>query len=182
MAGGPFFPHSAFPVTEGSVFFNTHVGAGANANHDDGLGVANTTDLGNADATWELRIQMPTTLPTGIATLKVIAIADLAAGDFSLDPRWAGVAMDEEPGAATLFAEGPDPDSRTGGNGSDADNSTFGWDVGDEDRYIEARWTLNADAAGVNPGEEIAIDLLIVDADSDHAQVVTLIASIIFVD
>ena len=178
MAGGPIFPHSAFPVDAGLVFPNFHVGGGANSKQDEGLGVANATDL-TGDAIWRLRFQMPTTLPTGTATLKVMALANLAAGDLSVDPKWASVAPDQEPGGFTMNAEGPDPDSRTGGNGSNVDNSTFGWDTGDEDVYIEARWTLNADT--VVGGEEIVMDLTIVDADSDHAAVVTLIVSIIFV-
>ncbi len=178
MAGGPFFPHSAFPVNAGLVFPNFHVGAGATSKEDEGLGVANATDL-TGDAIWRLRFQMPTTLPTGTATLLVRAIAALEAGDLSVEPKWASVASDEEPGAATMNTEGPDPDSRVGGDGSNADNSTFGWATGDDDKYIEARWTLNADT--VVAAEEIVMDLTIDDGDSDHAAVVTLIVSIIFV-
>ncbi len=180
MAGGPFFAHSAFPVgnAAGELFPSVHIGAGANSVHDEGLGVANATDL-TGDGVWELRFQMPTTLPTGTATFKLIAIAALEAGDLSVDPQWASVASDEEPGAAVLNAEGPDPDSRTGGNGSDVDNSTFGWGVGDDDKYIEARWALDADT--VVAGEEIVMNIRIDDGDSDHAAVVTLIPSVIFV-
>ena len=180
MAGGPFFPRSKVPVDEGLVFGNIHVGAGANSKEDEGYGVANATDLDD-NATWRFRFQMPTTLPTGVATFKLIALAGLEAGDLSVNPSWAGVAMDEDPSSATLFAEGPDPDSRTGGDGSDGDNSTFGWATGDDDKYLEARWDLDADGDGVNAGEEIILDMDIIDADSDHLAVVTLIPSIIFV-
>ena len=180
MAGGPFLPSSAFPVgTSGEIFPNVHVGGGGNtAPQEEGLGVANGTDL-TADRVWSLRFQMPTTLPTGTATFRLFALADLAAGDLSVDPAWVSVAMDEDPSAATPVAEGPDPDSRTGGNGSDVDNSTFGWDTGDEDKYIEARWIMNADT--VVGGEIIVMELRIDEGDTDIADVATLSPSIIFV-
>lgn len=181
MAGGPFLPSSAVPVgTSGEVFPNIHVGKGSGAKRREGLGVANATDL-TADREWEVEFDMPTTLPTGVATLRVFVRADIQAGDLSLDPSWASVAMDEDPSAATLNAEGPDPDSRIGGDGSDADNSTFGWATGDDDKNIEARWTLNADAGGVKAGEIIVMKLKIVDTDTDVAAVTTLFPSIIFV-
>lgn len=182
MAGGPFTPFSQVAVgSSGEVFGNTHVGAGANGSRQDGLGVANATDL-TADRIWHLVWRMPTTLPTGTAKFSLAALAALEAGDLSVNPAWASVAFDEDPSAATLNAEGPDPDDRTGGNGSDADNSTFGWDTADDDKYLEALWILNADAGGVKANEFIVMDLKIVDADSDHAAVVTLIPFIVFVD
>ncbi len=180
MAGGPFLPSSVFPVgTSGEVFPNVHSGAGANAAvEEEGLGVANATDL-TADRGWSLRFQMPTTLPTGTATFRLLALAAIQAGDLSVDPAWVSVAADEDPSAATLTAEGPDPDSRVGGDGSNVDNSTFGWAALDDDKYIEARWTLNADT--VLAGEVIVMHLKIVDADTDVAAVTTLFPSVIFV-
>lgn len=183
MAGGPFLPTSAYPVgSSGEIFPNVHSGGGGGAPNaaveEEGLGVANATDL-TADRTWSLRFQMPTTLPSGTATFRVFALANIQAGDLSIDPSWASVAMDEDPGAATLTAEGPDPDSRTGGDGSDADNSTFGWATGDDDVYLEARWTMNADT--VVAGEVIVMALRIDDGDTDVAAVTTLFPSIIFV-
>ena len=180
MAGGPFLPSSAFPVgTSGEIFPNVHSGDGAGAAvEEEGLGVANATDL-TADRVWSLRFQMPTTLPTGTATFRLFVLADIQAGDLSVDPTWASVAMDEDPSAATLTAEGPDPDSRTGGDGSNADNSTFGWATADDDVYIEARGTLNADT--VVGGEVIVMNLRIDDGDTDVAAVVTMFPSVIFV-
>lgn len=180
MAGGPFLPSSAVPVgSSGEVFPNIHSGDGGNAAAvEEGLGVANATDL-TADRGWSLRFEMPTVLPTGVATLRLRALADIQAGDLSVDPEWASVAMDEDPSAVALNAEGPDPDSRTGGNGSDGDNSTFGWDTGDDDVYLEARWELDADT--VVAGEIIVMHLRIDDGDTDVAAVVTLFPSIIFV-
>ena len=180
MAGGPFLPSSAFPVgTSGEIFPNVHVGDGAStAPQEEGLGVANATDL-TADRIWSLRFQMPTTLPTGTATFRLFVLADIQAGDLSVDPAWVSVAMDEDPSAATPVAEGPDPDSRVGGDGSNADNSTFGWSTADDDVYIEARWTMNADT--VVAGEIVQMALRIDDGDTDVAAVTTLFPSIIFV-
>ncbi len=180
MAGGPFLPSSAFPVgTSGEVFPNVHSGDGVGtAVEEEGLGVANATDL-TANRSWSLRFQMPTTLPTGVATLRVLVLADIVAGDLSVEPLWRSFAMDEDPSNTALLTEGPDPDSRTGGDGADGDNSTFGWAAADDDMYIEARWTLNADT--VVAGEVIVMELRIVDADTDVAAVTTLFPSVIFV-
>ncbi len=179
MAGGPFSPISAFPVgTSGEIFPNVHVGDGANGSRHEGLGVANATDL-TADRIWHLVFRMPTTLPTGTASFSLGALADIQAGDLSVDIAWASVAFDEDPSAATLTAEGPDPDSRVGGDGNNSDNSTFGWASGDDDVYLEARWTLNADTVVAN--EFIVMDMRIDDGDTDVAAVVTLIPVIIFV-
>ena len=179
MAGGPYLPMSADPIgSSGEVFPNKHVGAGANGSSWEGLGVANATDL-TADRKWHVVFRMPTTLPTGTAKFSLAVIAAIEAGDLSINPAWASVAFDEDPSAATLTSEGPDPDARTGGNGSNADNSTFGWDTADDDKILEALWTLNADTVVAN--EFIVMDIVIVDADTDVAAVVTLFPSIIFV-
>ena len=166
--------------SSGEALGNTHVGAGANGSRIEGLGVANATDL-TGDRIWHLVWRMPTTLPTGTAKFSLAALAALEAGDLSVDIAWASVAFDEDPSAATLAVEGPDPDARVGGNGSNTDNSTFGWDTADDDKLLEALWILNADAGGVKANEFIVMDLRIDDGDSDHAAVVTLFPVIIFV-
>jgi hypothetical protein len=58
MAGGPFFPNSAVPVTANRVFPNIHIGAGANSKHEEGLGVEASV---GADSIWRLRFWMPPT-------------------------------------------------------------------------------------------------------------------------
>lgn len=177
MSGGPFYP-AADPGTSGELFFNTHVGGGGNnAARYPGLGVANATDL-TADRYWSL-LWFFTTLPTGTAYFDLGAMADVQAGDLSVDPQWASMAFDEDFSAGTLNAEGPDPDSRVGGNGADGDNSTFGWDTNDDDVMLKSRWTLNADT--VVAGEAIIMGLKIVNADTDVAAVVTLFPMIVFV-
>ena len=179
MAGGPFLPSSAFPVgTSGEIFPNVHSGDGAGAaGEEEGLGVANATDL-TADRVWSLRFQMPTTLPTGIATFRLIALADIVAGDLSVDPSWASVAMDQDPSTISLNVEGPQPDSTVGGNGGGG-NDTFGWSTDDDDIYLEARWTMNADT--VVAGEIIVMSLRIDEGDTTVLAVTTLFPSIIFV-
>ncbi len=179
MAGGPFKPSSAFAVgSSGEVFENAHVGDGGNAAaEEEGLGVANATDL-TADRTWSLRFEMPTTLPTGTPTFRLLALADIQAGDLYVDPTGASVAIDEDPSAATLTAEGPNPTSRSTAN-SGTGNATFTWSSGDDDIYLEARWTMDAFAPVA--GEVIVMQLRIDDGDTDVAAVTTLIPSIIFV-
>ena len=102
MAGGPIFPHSAFPVTADRVFPNFHVGAGANSKHDEGLGVEASV---GADSTWRLRFQMPPSLPTGTGKLRLLALANATTGVAKVNPKWVSVAVEEDPSSATLNAE-----------------------------------------------------------------------------
>ncbi len=161
MAGGPIFPHSTFPTTE-DVFPNFHVGDGANSKHDEGLGLANATDLG-ADATWRLRFQMPPTLPTGTAKLRILSLADAVTGVVKVNPKWVSVAVEEDPSAATLNAEG---------------TSTVTWGAADDDQYKETKITLDADT--VVASEEIVMDLVFEDTGTTLAIVSTHIVSVIW--
>ncbi len=179
MSGGPFLPSSAVPVgTSGEVFTNVHSGLGGGspnvAVEEEGLGVVAAADL-TADRGFSLRFQMPTTLPAGIPTFRVFALSTIEAGDLSVDPAVASVAMDEDPSAVSLTSLGPDADERTGGDGSG--NATFGWASGDDDKYIEARWTV-----GFTPvaGEVMVVHLRIDDGDTTVAAVTTLFPSIIY--
>lgn len=162
MAGGPIFPRSAVPVTAGKVFPNIHVGAGANSKHDEGLGVANATDL-VADATWRLRFQMSPTLPTGTGKLRLLGIANAATGVMKVNPKWVSVAVEEDASDAALNAEG---------------TSTVTWASGDEDVFKELKVDLNADT--LVAGEEVVMDLVFEDTDTTLAAVSTWIPSIIW--
>lgn len=164
MAGGPIFPHSVFPVTQNEAFPNFHVGAGAFSKRDEGLGVS--ADAGGVDVTWELRFQMPPALPTGTATLRLRALAAAVAGSMLVDPQWASVAVDEDPSATALNAEG---------------DETITWGAGDDDVYKEALITLDADIIVVN--EEVVMNLVFKGSDGayDLAVVVTVIPSIIWI-
>lgn len=162
MAGGPIFPHSAFPVSAGDVFPNFHVGAGANSKHDEGLGLANATDVA-ANATWRLRFQMPPTLPTGTGKLRMLALANATSGVVKPNVNWVSVAVEEDPSGATLNAEGV---------------GTITWGAGDNDQYKELKVTLDADTLVAS--EEVVMDLVFEDASMTLAVVSTYIVSIIW--
>jgi len=161
MAGGPVFPHSAYPTTD-DVFPNFHVGAGSNSKHDEGLGLANATDL-TADAIWRLRFQMPPTLPTGTAKLRVLSLANATTGVIAWDVSWASVAVEENPSSATLNAEGP---------------GSMTWGAGDNDQYKEQKVTLDADT--IVASEEIVMDLTFENTSTTLAVVSTHIVSVIW--
>ena len=160
MAGGPIFPHSAFPVTADRVFPSFHVGAGANSKHDEGLGVEASV---GADSSWRLRFQMPPSLPTGTGKLRLLALANATAGNAKVNAKWASVAVEEDPSSATLNAEG---------------TSTLTWGAGDADQYKELKVTLDADT--IVAGEEVVMDLVFETASWTLAAVSTWIASIIW--
>ncbi len=160
MAGGPIFPRSALPVTTGRVFPNFHVGAGANSKHDEGLGVEASV---GADSTWRLRFQMPPTLPTGTGKLRLLALANATSGVAKVDPRWASVAVEEDPSSATLNAE---------------TTQTVTWSTGDNDQYKELKVVLDADTLVAS--EEVVMDLVFETTSWTLAQVSTWIASIVW--
>lgn len=161
MAGGPIFPHSAFPV-DSVLFPNFHVGAGANSKHDEGLGCPDATTL-VADATWRLRFQMPPTLPTGTGKLRILALANATTGVLRLNPTWVSVAVEEDPSSATPVAEG---------------NNDITWGAGDNDQYKELKVTLDADTLVAS--EEVVMELVIVNTGTTLAVDSTLIGSIIW--
>lgn len=160
MAGGPIFPHSAFPATADRVFPNFHVGAGANSKQDEGLGVQASV---GADSTWRLRFQMPPSLPTGTGKLRLLALANATSGVAKVNPKWVSVAVEEDPSGATLTAEG---------------TSTVTWSTGDNDQYKELKVTLDADTLVAS--EEAVMDLVFETTGWTLAQVSTWIASIIW--
>lgn len=160
MAGGPIFPNSIYPVTAPRVFPNFHVGAGANSKHDEGLGVE--ASLG-ADATWRLRFQMPPVLPTGTGKLRLLALANATSGAAKVNPKWASVAVEEDPSGATLNAEG---------------TTTVTWSTGDNDQYKEAK--INLDADTLVAGEIVVLDLVFETTSWTLAQVSTWLVSVIW--
>jgi hypothetical protein len=145
MAGGPIFPHSAFPATAGRAFPGFHVGAGSNVKRSEGLQVESSV---GADTTWELQFQMPPTLPTGTGKLMLRAIANAAAGDARVNPKWVSVANGEDPSSATPVAEGV---------------QTISWAAGDADDYKETKVTLDADTL---VGGEVVVMALVFETSS----------------
>lgn len=167
MAGGPIFPHSAFPVdTAGRLFPNFHVGAGANSKHGGGLGVEASLD---ADATWRLRFIMPPTLPTGTGKFVLKALANATSGVAKINPKWVSVANGEDPSSATPVAETTTADAVAGLAGATV---TLEWGAGDADQYGEAKWTLNADT--LVGGEVVVMDLVFETTGWTLAQVLTV--------
>ena len=81
------------------------------------MGVADATTL-NANATWALRWLIPDPLPTGTLKLKLISLANAYTGNLIVDPQWVAVALNADPSAATLVAEG-DPHDQLYGGGID---------------------------------------------------------------
>lgn len=160
MTGGPIFPHSAYPATTSRVFPNFHVGDGGNSPHDEGLGVEASV---GATATWELRFQMPPTLPTGTGKLRLLALADAISGAAKVAPAWRSVAVEEDPSDTALNDEG---------------TSTVTWSTGDDDQYKELKVTLDADTLVAS--EEVVMDLVFETTDWTLAVVSTWIASIIW--
>lgn len=173
MAGGPIFPHSAYPVTTGRVFPNFHRGAGANSKEDEGMGVE--ASLG-ADAIWRLRFQMPPSLPSGTLKLQLFLLANATSGVARINPKWVSVAAGTSPSGATLVAETVTPDGVTGAAGS---GDTVTWGAGDNDQYLRAVWTLNATTAP-NGGEIIVMDLTFETASWTLAAVLTVQASLVW--
>jgi len=160
MAGGPLFPNSAYPVTSSRVFPNIHVGAGSNSKHDEGLGVEASV---GADATWRLRFHMPPTLPSGTGKLRLLALANATSGVAKVNPKWASVAVEEDPSSATLNAEG---------------TSTVTWGASDNDQYKELKVTLDADTLVAS--EVVVMDLVFETSSWTLAQVSTWIPTIIW--
>ncbi len=179
MAGGPFFPSSVDYGTSGQLFPNYHVGGGGNAAAtEEGHGVAAAADL-SADRSFSFRFTMPDSLPTGTPTFVVRMLNGNTSGDLSIDPTGASVAVDEDPSAASLTAEGPNPTSRSTAN-SGSGNATFTLSAGDDDVYLEARWTMDAFAPVA--GEVVVMQLRVDDGDTTVTAVSTLTAFILFVD
>lgn len=140
MAGGPIFPSSAYPEDVGSVWAAFYEADGANHKHTYGLAVE---DAPGSDVTWALVFHMPPTLPSGTGKLRLIAQADAISGAAKVNPKWASVAMGEDPSSATLNAEG---------------TSTVTWSTDDDDEYQELKITLDADT--LVGGEIVVMDLV----------------------
>jgi len=174
MSAGPLLPYSAYPVSS-LVFPSVHVGAGANSKHDVGLGVVASP---GTDSIWRLRFQLPPVLPSGTGKLRLLGLANATAGAIRVNPKWVCVAVGESPSGATLNAEGTTPDARAGAAGSPGASDTLVWGAGDNDQYLEAKWTLNADT--LVAGEIVVMDLTFETSGWTLAQVLTCIPSLVW--
>lgn len=132
MPGGPIFPRSTMPITSGKVFSHVY-------GSDRGLGVMASL---NGDAIWRLRFEMPPVMPTGTLKLVLRMRANATTGSVKLNPKWAMVAVGEDPAVATVTAEGV---------------QTVTWASGDASKYKEVKVTL--DAVTPEVGNVLAMDL-----------------------
>lgn len=155
MAGGPIFPRSAYPVTAGRVFPNFHAATNA---HCQGLGYEASV---GADSTWRLWFQMPPTFPTGTMKLLLRCIANASSGAAKLNPKWKSFAAAETVSSPSLNAEGVATVTFTA-----------------IDQFVETKITLDADTPVA--GEEIILDLVGETSGWNLAQVLTVVASIIW--
>jgi len=165
MTGGPLFPYSSIPVTSAKVFPYVHIGGGSNSKHEEGMGVMASLD---GDAIWRLRFQMPGGLPSGTCKLRLLALSVNGTGGdqvAKVNPKWASVAVGEDPSSATLNAEG---------------TSTVTWGSGNanDDKYLEAKITLDADAPVAS--EIVVMDLTFETSSWSLTEISTWIASIIW--
>lgn len=134
-------PFSSLPITTGKVYPDVFVGA-TNSKREEGIGVIASLD---ADATWSVRFLMPSTLPSGTAKLKLLALASATSGVAKVNPKWASVAAEESPdiAAGSLNAEGV---------------QTVTWASGDSDVYKELEIALDADTVAAD--EVIVMDIV----------------------
>lgn len=142
MAGGAVQLISAVPVTDGRVFPNTHVGAGANSKHDRGLGVEASV---GADSIWRLRYEMPVVLPAGTPNLRLWGLAAATTGSAKVNPKWACISSGANPSGTTLSAE---------------TTQTITWSAGTSDDY-NPMTDLPLDANVSNP--IVASGILLLD-------------------
>jgi len=161
MAGGPLFPFSNYPDSNGRIYPGPHVGA-TNGRVDFGIKVE--ASLG-ADSKLQLRFQMPpSALPTGTLKLDVVALANATSGNGVINPAWVSVAGGANPDTATLTAEG---------------NTTLTWAAGDNDDYKWTKIILDASTAPA-AGEVVVMEITFVSVSWTLAQVSTWNFSLIW--
>ena len=141
MAFGPIKPFSSVPVSPGTAFPNIHIGDGPNSKHEHGLGVSGFL-LQNA--IWRLRFDVPSPVPSGTATLRLLALAKEGNANAKVNVKWASVSAGQDPSSATLVAEG---------------TQTLNWVAGggDIDKYKELKTILDANT--INSQDVIVMDL-----------------------
>ena len=160
MPGGPIFPHSIAIPSNGRVGMGPHVGS-TNSRRDEGVQVE--ASLG-ADSLVEYRFQMPpTSVPSGQAKVRLIALANATSGSAQVTVEWASVNMGSSPDTVVLGNEG---------------TQTITWAGGEADVYKETKVDLNLSAVGAD--DEIVLELTFATAGWSLAQVSTWIVSIIW--
>jgi hypothetical protein len=121
-------PISIIPKTSGKVFEQVHA-TNTNDFRLEGVGVMASLD---GDAKVDLVFDLPPTLPTGTAKLRILSFANATSGVAKINPKWASKAPEESLDIAegSLNAESA---------------STVTWASGDADVPKETKITLDAD-------------------------------------
>jgi hypothetical protein len=119
----------------------------------------------NGDSEWDVEFEMPPSLPTGTAKLRLRAQANANTGAAKINPLWASFdpGTNENPDTITLTAE---------------TTSTITWSTGNEDDDMEVKITLDADT--IVAGECIKMHIRFETSSWTLAQVSTWVASIIW--
>ena len=131
-ANGVVHPSSNYIESSSNIWGDFYTGDGSNGHTDDVTMVI--ASLGS-DAKVQLRFNMPPTLPTGTAKLRLIGLADATSGVAKVNPSWASVAVGQDPSSFTLTAEG---------------TQTVTWSTDDDDEYQETKIILDADTVVAN--------------------------------
>jgi len=141
MAGGPIFPYSQFPVTDGETYPMIYLGDGAFEDRESMMGCSSDW---TSDKVWHLTFRMPPgSLPSGTGKLIIHSRADAVTGTVVYDPQWKSVAATEDPSTGALNAE---------------TNTTATWTTAEDDIIKETKITLDADT--LVAGETVHMDLL----------------------
>jgi hypothetical protein len=90
-------------------------------------------------------------------------LANATTGVVRVNPKWASVAVEEDPSSATLNAEGA---------------TSITWGAGDNDQYKETK--INLDADTLIADEMVVMDLTFEDASTTLAVTSTHIVSVIW--
>lgn len=153
-------PRSIYHADPPRITPSIFIGAGGTGDHEPCSLVEASL---SADATLRLKFDIPPTLPTGTAKLRLLARAAAVTGVAKVNPKWASIAVEEDPSSATLNAE---------------TTQTVTWASGDSDVYKELKVTLDADT--VVASEIIMMDILFETASWTLAADSGWIASIIW--
>jgi hypothetical protein len=152
MAGGPLFPNSIVPVTQGGSFWHVYLGPGSNSRYDEGMGVGASLA---ADATWSLRFQMPpTSLPSGTMKLRMLSLSSAETGTLKYDVTWNKLPVSADPSQFGLNNEG---------------STSITWGSNDDGKYKETKVTLDATAAAAS--DIIAMNLVFLTSGNTQALV-----------
>lgn len=97
-------PFSRYPITQNTaypMFYDP--GSGVGVRRMLGMGIGPSITL---EASWGLFWAAPLVIPSGTMKLELWSRANAVSGVARVNPRWAGVAMGQNPGAIAPVAEG----------------------------------------------------------------------------